>query len=137
MSLGSDIDAALPELRAQAQSMMHSRVLIRRQSGETWDEESGTNLPQWEDIYSGPARFRFPNSQPQEGDAAGERVVDQTPTLSLPVETSGAVQVDDVATVIQNTFDPAMVGLQLRVTGAHFQTHSTARRLPVEVVTRG
>lgn len=137
MTLGDDIALALPGLRAQAESMMLSRVVIRRDLGSVWDETSGTNVSEWQDIYEGPARLRFPNTQPQEGDAGGERIVDQAPTLSLPIATSGGVRVDDIATVTENAFDPSMVGLQLRVTGLHTQTHSTARRLPVEVVSRG
>jgi len=136
MTLGADITAALPELRAAAESMMHSTVIIRRPSGSTWNEETGTSVPAWVDVYEGPARIRFKDTQPRVADAAGEQVVDQAPVLSLPIATSADVRVDDIATVTANPTDPGLIGLQFRIAGVHAQTHATARRFPVEVVSR-
>lgn len=124
--------------RAFRDSLADTTVTIRRQTGTGWDEETGTNVPSWTTVYTtNKARIRFPGSQPAEQDASGERVVEQQPTLSLPVKGSGVVQVDDVVTVDANPEDPEIVGMQLRVAGLHEQSHSTGRRMPVEVVSRG
>jgi len=130
--------SALARARALRDSLADTTVTIRRESGTTWDDETGTYVPAWAVVYTTDrARVRFPGSQPREQDAAGERVTEQEPTLSLPVEGSGVVQVDDVATVDANPEDPSIVGMKLRVAGLHNQSHSSGRRLPVEVVSHG
>lgn len=134
MSARSVLDRA----RAFRDELADTTVTIRRELGTTWDDETGKYVPAWAVIYTtDQARVRFPGSQPREQDAAGERVVEQDPTLSLPVDGSGVVQVDDVATVDANPEDPSIVGLKLRIAGRHDQSHSSGRRLPVEVVSRG
>lgn len=128
----------LVRARAFRDQLADTTVAIRRESGTTWDEATGKYVPAWAVIYTtDQARVRFPGSQPQEQDAAGERITEQQPTLSLPVEGSGVVQVDDVATVEANPEDPSIVGMKLRVAGLHNQSHSSGRRLPVEVISRG
>lgn len=141
--LGYDIAAALPGLRAQAESVMQSTVRIRRKTGTTRDSETGQNVPTWATVYEGPAKLRMGGAQPNDIDASGQRVVEQSPTVSLPVGAhpdivSGAsadVNVDDEGELLTNPHDPDRVGTTFRVAGPHDQTFSTARRLPVEVFT--
>lgn len=139
--LADDIAWALPELRAEAESRMTSTCVatIPGEGDPVWNPDT----QQWDDpvetVYEGPCRLRMGNPAPQNADA-GETswAVDRTPTLSLPLSdpTSAAV-VDGVqVTITGNPNDPAMVGLRLRVLSGHYQTDSTARRVPVEVVSR-
>ena len=59
------------------------------------------------------------------------------PKSGSRVETSGAIRVDDVGEVIANPPDTSIEGTTFRVAGVHDQTHSTSRRLPVEVHSHG
>jgi len=136
---------ALRSARALAQRLMQSRVSIRRRTGELRNQETGQTEPTWATVYEGPARLRFTSAQPRDIDASGQRLTEQSPTVSLPIAddpriTLGAsadVHVDDVGEVISNDPDPGVVGLGFRIAGRHDQTHSSARRLPVEVFSHG
>ncbi len=127
--------------RVRAQSLMDSTVRIRRTTGEERDNATGQLTPTRVTIYEGPARVRFKDADPRDTDAAGQRMAEQSPVVGLPVGadprivtgTSGAVRVNDVGTVLTNPNDPDTVGLEFRVAGRHNQTHSSSRRLPVEV----
>lgn len=116
---------------------MQTVVTVIRNTDPVWDDATGTNVPTTETVYAGRARIRFTDTQPRESDAAGERVVDQAPRIYFPVAGTGSIRVDDLVTVTSNALDTALVGTVFRISGAHAQTHSTARRFPVEVVTRG
>jgi hypothetical protein len=128
--------------RAVAESLMTSKVRVRRRSTEkTRNPETGREDYTWTVVYEGPARLRGIGAQPQEADAAGQQVTDRPMTVSLPIAehpaitvgSSSAVRVDDVGSLLENPDDPASVGMLFRVRDGHVQTHSTARRLPVEV----
>lgn len=139
MSLGSDVAAALPELRVQAESLMVSTCTITRGGGAgVWNEATGAYDATATTIYSGPCRLIFrSNSVVRETDAQGQFLLEQEPQLSLPVVGSETVTVGDAVTITANPYDAAMVGLTLRIAGIHTQTQATARRFPVEVVTGG
>lgn len=139
------VDEALNRGRALAQALMESTVRIRRQTGEVRNPTTGKLQKTWDVIYEGPARLRETNAQPREIDAAGQRLAEQSPTVSLPIGDDDRIQagasadvlVDDVGVVLTNPPAPGAVGTQFRVAGQHEQTHSTSRRLPVEVLTHG
>lgn len=133
MTLRSDITAALPGLRAHAESLMVSTCTITRGGTDVWNEETGAYDSTAETVYTGPCRVRFPSTVVRETDAQNQFAVEQEPVLSLPVVGSELVTVDDVVTITANPFDTAMVGLTLRIAGVHTQTQATARRFPVEV----
>lgn len=134
--------AMLARARQTAQDLMDSTVLIRRETGKVRNPANGELEKTWQDIYKGPARVRLTDADPRDVDAVGQRFAVQRPTLSLPVDldprielgTSAAVRVDDVVTVIANDHDPGQVGAVVRIAGWSGQTHSTARRMRVEVL---
>lgn len=128
--------------RALAESLMQSTVRIRRRSKErVRNPATGREEYSWAVVYEGPARLRADAAQPQDSDAAGQQVTDRQMRVSLPIGAhpriitgaSADVHVDDVGVLTANPEDPASVGLEFRVRDGHVQTHSTARRLPVEV----
>lgn len=142
VNLAADIGAALPSLRAEAESLMRSKVRIRRRSKTTQrNPETGLEEHTWSVVYEGPGRLRADAAQPQDSDAAGQQVTDRQMRVSLPIGAdprivtgaSADVKVDDVGVLTANPDDPASVGLEFRVRDGHVQTQSTARRLPVEV----
>lgn len=141
MTWAADLDDSLEAGRARAQSLMESTVRICRQTGENRNSETGRVEPTWTTIYDGPARLRFSGGQPREVDVAGQRLSEQTPTVCLPigaderitVGSSDAVRVDDEGEVLDNEPDSGIENTTFRIAGVHEQTHSTQRRLPVEV----
>lgn len=84
-------------------------------------------------VYSGKCRLRWPTALANEVDGAGQIIAKQSPTLSIPIEGTGDVLPDMIATITASPLDESTVGLKLRVKGVQFQTHATARRLQVEV----
>lgn len=119
--------------RTLAEDLMQTTITIRREGSPVRDPATGTMVPALTTIYTGPARVRFPSGQPRDADQAGQRVAEQSPTVWVPVHASG-IRIDDVGEVTANPHAPEDVGLTFRVAGVHAQTHSTSRRLPVEVL---
>jgi len=117
--------------RALAESMMESTVIIKR-AGVPSEDANGVLTPTYSTIYSGVCRLRVTEARSDEVAAAGQGLAKQNPTLSIPVSASGSadVRVDDIATV---TTPLDSVTVIARIAGLHSQTHSTARRFPVEV----
>ena len=97
------------------------------------DDETGLNEETTTTVYTGVCRVRWPRANANEVDGAGQIVAVQSPEVSLPVEGSGSVRPDMLLTVTANPLDTSLVGVAFRVKGIQFQTHSTARRLQVEV----
>lgn len=119
--------------RTLAEELMQTTVAIRRSGTPVRDPATGTMVTPLTTIYTGPARVRFPTGQPRDSDQAGQRFAEQSPTVWVPIDASG-IRVDDIGEVTANPHSPGDVGLKFRVAGVHVQTHSTSRRLPVEVL---
>ena len=137
MMLGDDVTAALPELRAHAESLMVDACTITRGGEPVWDDASGTYTPgTGTTVYDGPCRVRMPSPDGSET-ASGEATWSlRGAFVSVPIDTSAGVRVGDVVTVTSSVHDPALVGQPFTVTGLHSQTFSTARRLKCEAVDR-
>ena len=138
MTFGQDIQAALPRLRAYAESRMVDTVLVEKCTGTTDDESTGHKVPTWETAYEGPCRWQQRSQQVAATNSAGGTVTVQQTELHLPVATSGDVKPDEVvdgakvpyratATVCVN--DPAREGIVRAITADMTKTDATARRL--------
>lgn len=126
--------ARLVSARAKLESRMTDTVVVTRgESAPILDPDTGEYTPTTSTIYEGPARLRSASSVVGDVDAQGQLLAAQTLVLSLPVATSGDVQVNDTVVVTASVNDPSNVGLQLNVEGLFFQTDATARRFSVEV----
>ncbi len=135
--IGDTLAAALPGLRAEAESLMVDTCRVTTPGTATWDDSTGIytdGTPTT--IYEGKCRLRRPAAAPQ-GVDVGEAAwaVDQY-VLSLPVEGSEDVADGHDVEILTSANDPAAVGLTLTITGGHWQSQATARRLPCKVVTR-
>ena len=136
MSLGDDIAAALPDLRAHAESLMWDSCVITGDGGApVWNDETGTyDSPAGSTIYSGKCRLRMPRAAGNRVDSGEASWAVDDGVLSLPVDGSQAVTAGPVA-VVTLGLDP-LVSVTVTVQATHAQTASTARRLPVKVVSR-
>jgi hypothetical protein len=119
--------------RIQAEALMTSTGVVRRQTGTTEDPVTFETVPVWETIYTGKARLKMAASSGT-GAIPGAVIIETSATLSLPVDGSGSVLPNDVWEFSTNPLDTSLVGRQLRVTAASAETYATARRFPVEWV---
>lgn len=133
--------ARLAAARAKTESLMTSTIRFRRRGSKVRNPETGREEYTWSIVYEGPGRMRSDNAQPKDADAAGQQVTDRQMRVALPigshpriaVGSSADIRVEDVGVLVANPEDPESVGTEFRVRDGHVQTHSTARRLPVEV----
>lgn len=140
MSLANDIAWALPLLQAEAESRMADTIRFTRpgEGDPVWDGEKYVQ-PEVE-VYAGPCRLRWGNPAPQEADAGETNwAVDRTPTISLPISDSRSADVADGHTGTITAVGPnsaTQLGMVVVAITGHWQTNSTARRIPVQVVSR-
>lgn len=128
------LDTYLQHGRDLAESLMVDTFRITRADGEpVWDEATGDYTASESVVYEGVGRVRFPGVGGRRVDEQGDAVTIQEAILSLPVDASGGIEVDDVAECVSSRNDPALVGARFRIDERHWQTHSTARRFGVEV----
>lgn len=134
MTLGGDITAALPGLRAQAESMMTATCLITRPGVQVWNPATMQYESIPVDVYVGRCRLR-PTQQIDRGqNAADQAFVESSYTLSLPVAGSEGVQKDDTVEITAYPADAALVGRKYTVVVDVAHSDGTARRLPVREV---
>lgn len=129
--LGDVLAAALPGLRAEAESRMTEMVRI----GDLVESEDLDTLEVVRTlapvVYDGKARIRFPQNPNAEVDAGGQLVVKQDGVLSLPAETGGIVP--DMRVVFDAfTADATLAGRVLRIKGFAVSGQTTATRFTVE-----
>lgn len=135
MTLGERIAAALPELRAQAESTMVDSCVITASVAGAWDDATGTyGDPTDTTVYEGKCRLRMPRTTGSRVEAGGATWAVDDGVLSLPVDGSEDVTSGHVAVVTLSN-DPAAT-VTVTVQAGHVQTHSMARRLPVKLVAR-
>ena len=142
MSLGNDLAAALPELRAQAESMMLDTCVITDGAGEpTWDEASGSwvHAPGGT-LYEGKCRVTMQDLQPGTAEAGDATYVVSRPRVDLPISSPGPFPVGAVVTftALGPATDPALLTSALKVVQeTSKKSYATARRLACVEVTRG
>lgn len=125
---------ALKMGRRLAESLMVDTWRCARGSEPVFDDDTGTwTSPAADVVYDGPGRLRDVDSDSPRDESQGETTVYSRLRLWLPVATSAGIKVDDIFECTAAAEDPALLGMRVRVVDPHFQTHSTARRLSVEV----
>lgn len=127
---------ALAMGRQLARTLMTDTWRCERGSAPVFDDVTGEwTSPPGEVVYDGPGRLRDVDGDAPRTVAQGETTVASSLRLSLPVETSTLVAVDDFLVCTASVEDVSLVGTRVRVTDLHLQTHSTARRFSVVVET--
>jgi hypothetical protein len=137
MDLVADIDAALPFLRQQAESMMTDTCTVKRATGETEpDPVTYEEVPTYTVIHTGlKCKVKAGATQANAVQIPGQTIVLSGMELHVPISTVGVLTNDLVTidTVDPVMGDPDMVGKVLRVTGPFLKSRATARRFRVEV----
>lgn len=91
-------------------------------------------------VYEGPCRIGWRNPAPQSADTTeSPHAVDRTATVSVPVSDPATADIADGMRGVITAIGPgsaARVGMVVTVLTGHWQTDTTARRIPCEVVSR-
>lgn len=138
--LGDSIAAALPGLRAHAESMMTSTWRIDRQRVEGGKPVANVvahkTIPVRDEVYQGKGKLQTYEGHEVALPAGPSTVVQQRMSLHLPVGAFRPLP-GDVATCLTST-DPLMVGKRVRVVqAAPFKEHATAYRVFVDELVEG
>lgn len=116
-----------------AESLRESTCVIERPGPDVTDPDTGVVTPSMTTIFTGPCRVRYPYVRPEAVDVAGQQLAKVRGFLSVPVEGTSGVQADDQATITMGDLDPGAV-IVARIQSPATQTHMTARRFPIEVL---
>lgn len=137
--LGDDIAAALPELQAQAESMMRDActVTVPGEGRGPWNDDTGTyDPPAPVTLYAGKCRVRQPNTGGNTADAGEATFNVSDRIVSLPLSGDGyaagvtGIPVGATVAITATVGDPFMVGKAFTyLSPASQQTYPTARRM--------
>lgn len=138
MTLGSDIAAALPGLRAEAISRMSETVTVGTFSDGV-DPETGDPVRTPDDArYSGPARVRYgsitASGTASSAEQVGQAFVVQAPYLSVPWGSPRLYEGDEVL-VDESASDPLLIGRVYQIAGNAAIGQVTAHRYPLTELT--
>lgn len=138
MSLRSDVEFVLPELRAAAESLMtdHCQIGTNVQSSEQNPDTLEYEYV-FTPVYDGPCRFKAGNVQASDVESASQLLVSQLATLSLPIGTSTAVTNGMQVRVTGSLTDPALPGTRATIEAPFRSSYATARRFSARVVSGG
>lgn len=132
--LGHDLAAALPELRAHAESRMTSRASLRRLTGGTTVNAEGYEVPEWATVLTDtPCRLtaRTGAGQSRTVSTPGGDVQIASRELHVPVGTTG-VRDGDLFEITAGE----NAGTVWQVVEADGSDQTTALRLPVVAAER-
>ena len=130
MTLGADIAAALPQLRAEAESRMFETLLVGRfRDGIDPDTKDATRVLEAE-RYTGKGRIRWGSREVSNSQATGSPVAMQEPYLSVPFGTARFFTDDEVE--CSASPDPLLVGRRFKLSGAAAAGQVSAYRYPLE-----
>jgi len=137
VSLGADIAAALPELRAHAESLMTDTVRLDRVTGSAPDPVTLEMVDTYETVYEGRGRVqRSGQLSPHEAVAGDVEFGVNALMVQLPLSASGIRKNDRVTVAaVDPVSDPDLLGLVATVRANLTKTHATKRTLVCEEVT--
>lgn len=130
MSLGSDISAALPALRAEAESRMFESVAVGSFTDGTDPETGDPTRLLVDERYTGIGRIRWGSREVSNSQATGSPAAMQEPYLSVPFGTARFFTDDEVECT--GSTDPLLVGRRFKVSGGASAGQVTAYRYPLE-----
>ena len=135
--LGDDIAAALPGLRAHAESLMVDTLLVEVLTGDvTTDPVTLAEVPEWAEVYSGLGRIQRPGAlSPREQVTAGFEFGIKSLLAQLPLSATGVERGMRVTVVeVGPLTDPDLLDVVATVQANLSKTHPTKRTLVCEEV---
>lgn len=129
VTLGGDISAALPQLRAEAESRMSESVIVGSFKDGTDDNGDAIRVPD-QSRYSGIGRIRWNSREVSNSQATGSPVAVQEPYLSVPFGAARLFTDDEVE--CSGSTDPLLVGRRFKISGGASAGQVTAYRYPLE-----
>lgn len=133
MTLADDVVGILPELRAQAESLMLDECTITRPGEPVTDPDTGVVSNGSTPVYSGKCKVQSKDSATSSPEAGGHSFTVVSRQVHIPAE-SADVRDDDVITITAAR-TPQLIGKVYRVDGFTPDSYDTAFRLPVVEVT--
>ena len=130
MNIADEISAALPDLKAHAESLMTSTARIARAGESVWDEESGEYVDGDAVVYEGRCKVQTFQAFEAEPEAGGAQRVVQRYYLHVPVS-AGVFLPGDRAEITASA-NPNLIGNVYVVAAAHEKDWQTAQRLLVD-----
>lgn len=101
--LGTDIGAALPELRAEAESLMVTPCVLERVSGHTINPDNGQRIDEWTVRWEGRCKV-VTSREHREVVIGGQRVTRKPATVCVPWDAPKAHQDDRFVTGLGTFF---------------------------------
>lgn len=126
------VEAALPGMRSQAESLMVDSCTVERED-PSGTPDPMTGEPPWVQVYSGKGKRQSYSSYEQAPEAGGKQFVVQRYSAHFPI---GAFkpQVGDMIEWVSCPFNPDMEGSRDRIPAKFNISMSTAMRIGVEEV---
>ncbi|PFG17192.1 hypothetical protein ATK74_1755 [Propionicimonas paludicola] len=131
MTLGAEIAAALPELRAAAISRMTDTIKATRPGATTTDPATGAVSTAGATVYEGPGRWKPATTIPSADDVATSGRVRTSGEVHLPVGAYKPLP-GDVLECIGCVLDPNLIGRKTVVRSLVGGSQVTAYRIPIE-----
>lgn len=120
-------DSLIERGRAAAEAGMVDACTSRRQTGTTYDDDTGHTVPTWTALYEGPCRLKETTATVRRSDVGEADVVLVQPQVHLPMD-AALLQAGDEITITACPNDPLSVGRVFRVES---KAGATARRYTV------
>ena len=130
MSLGTDVQAYLPEAQATAESRMSETVTVGVMAS-VFDDATDKYVDTLTIHYSGQGRLKYPSMVVSEKTPVGQVLASQDVILSLPAGLASAVRINDTVTVTHSTADDDLVGRTFRIKALAQGGQVSASRFPV------
>lgn len=133
MSLQAAIEAELPFLRAEAESLMLDTGNALRPTGG-WVVVGGIEVQATDTLFASPCKVQTRAIQAREAQVGGRTAVEVRTELHLPADTAPLAVGDLWEFTTVHALSLSVVGQRLRVTAPVAGTLKTARRYQVEEV---
>jgi hypothetical protein len=131
LTLGDDLAQVLPELRAEAESLMVDACTVGRPGDPVTDPNTGVVTAPLTPLYAGKAKVQTWQAQESNPEAGGATFTVQRYAVHVPVG-SFSPEVGDVVTITAAALDANLVGRKYRVVALLHKSMATAYRLGVE-----
>jgi len=139
VSFGDDLAAALPELRALAESLMLDSCIVTGPGADpVWNDETGTyDAPEGGTVYAGRCQLAKGAPAGQDVDSGEASWVTGAVVLKLPMAAGPDDEGDPLAVATgHSVVVTSRAGLAMSVRMALPQTFEKSRKVACEVVTR-